>query len=381
MKTMIPVQSPRIPRIPRALVALLAATALQLALPCPPTRADVGRPQAFEAPSKQVEAHRLDQGAAAKQLEVHVDGGRLTVALHTASLADVLAAVARASGISVTLDAPVNEPVTMSFAALPLDEGLRRILGSRSFVFLYGGNPGAEPTPTTPRGAIAPRLASLRVFETPGAADQVPGHAPTEYPGPADVQETLATSPSSDFPGSSAKDSAAVIPLARELLEETDGERRASAATKLGRTWSPDAVDPLGQAALDDEDASVRLAAVEALGRSWDENAIDALALALLDDPDATVREQAAHALGETWSDAAVEPLTEALLDDPQWQVRERAARALGEAGGAEAIPSLAKALQDDDGSVRESAAMALAAIGDPRAQQILARAGISVAQ
>jgi hypothetical protein len=329
-------------------VAVLAV--LQIVAAPATSRAEAGDAGGVERPSP-----------AREELVVHVEDGRLAVRLRDAPLGDVLVAVGRASGVAVSLGETAPERVTLAFAAVPLEDGLRRILGARSFVLVYANDPRGRPT-----------LARLRVLEAPRAAPVSEGQPRHDEAPPAECVTAASLAAETG-----RHDTAAVAPLARTLFEETEGSRRAEAAVALGRTWSPDAVAPLSQAVMEDGDASVRLAAVDALARTWDESAVDPLALALLGDPDAAVREHAARALGETWSAAAVEPLIEALLEDSHWQVRDGAARALGETGGAEAIMPLAQALHDDDGSVRESAALALAAIGDPQALRILARDGI----
>ncbi len=332
-------------RIHQRLLTLLTLTALELSAVCSTSRAGV-------APGQD----RAVQRPAENQLAVHVEEGLLTVALRHVPLDQVLAAVARASGVAVSLDVPAPEPVTVTFTALPLDEGLRRILRTRSFILVFADDPQDHGTQRTPR---LTRLRVLGALEAAGVSGRVRQHA--------SVPQTTPPTPPASAAHVSGSDTAAVAPLARVLWEETEGWRRADAAAALGRTWSPDAVDPLSQAVMEDEDPSVRLAAVEALGRTWEEGAVDPLALALLGDPDISVREEAAGALGETWSDAAVGPLVEALLEDPHWQVRDRAAQALGETGSGDAIPPLTQALNDDDSSVRESAALALAALRSSR--------------
>ncbi len=311
------------------------------------------------APAREIGRARADEPV------IHVVDGGLSVELKDTPVEQALAAIGRATAITVTLDAPAHETVTATFIAQPIEVALRRILGTRSFLLTYATD-GSYPArcsssadQTSRETRCMPRLTALRVLASsdaaprPDATNGVAAETSTKAGGTVEVP---------------AHASVAVASLVSDLLTRPEETRRADAATALGRSWSPDAINPLTQAVMDDADASVRLAAVEALGRVWDDAVVDPLALALLGDPDQSVREEAAHALGETWNDAAVGPLVEALLDDPQWQVRERAARALGETGSADAVTPLTKALRDPDASVRESVTRALAEIGpDPR--------------
>jgi len=339
-------------RIHKTLAAVLPVLAFEAIVTGSAGRADDGH----RATSIRMEGIESTQP---EERVVRVEDDRLTVSLREVPLERVLSDVGRASGIAILLDAPAPEAVTASFT-LPLDRGLRRILGERSFTFTYAGDPrGGEGHA---EGAT-PRLTSVRVLARlpridAGGAGAHPGSSVSRSDAPTPTSRSLRRS------GARATD---IEPLAQVLGEAGDGERRADAAAALGRTWSGDAVDPLSEAIMEDEDSAVRLAAVEALGRTWEDGTVEPLALALLGDPDVSVREGAAQSLGESWSDAAVGPLADALLEDPHWQVRDRAAHALGEIGSTNAIPPLMRALNDADGSVRESAALALSAIGSGR--------------
>jgi hypothetical protein len=334
-------------RICDNLVVLPSSLILQIVLLGSVTQAGVAPPYA---------ADRSRDSAG----RVTVAEGLLTVQVVDAPLEEVLRAVARESGVTISLETPVPGKRTDSFRALPLDEGLRRLLRGANFTFFYGVYGRTAPDGG---GSSEATLRQVRVFAVPGNA------ALPELPrvrASVARRRGQAQTPAAKHSRSWRDDERAVEALSAVLAEDEDGQRRADAAAALGRTWSPDAVDPLSEAILDDEDSAVRRAAGEALGRTWSDDAVDPLALALLGDEDPIVREEAALALGETWSDAAVEPLTEALLEDPHWSVRDRAARALGEIGSTDAVESLRRALQDQDSSVRESTELALAAIGHP---------------
>ncbi|MCX5887124.1 MAG: HEAT repeat domain-containing protein [Proteobacteria bacterium] len=82
---------------------------------------------------------------------------------------------------------------------------------------------------------------------------------------------------------------------------------------------------------------------------------------------DGEVRESAAYALAEIGDKKAVEPLIDSLDDENPW-VREGAAHALAELGDKKAVEPLIKSLHDDNPWVRESAVRALGTLQDEQA-------------
>ena len=88
---------------------------------------------------------------------------------------------------------------------------------------------------------------------------------------------------------------------------------------------------------------------------------------------DGEVRESAAYALADVGDKKAVEPLIKSLNDDNSW-VRESAAHALAEIGDKRAVKPLIKSLNDDNSWVRESAARALGELRDDEAIEPLKR-------
>lgn len=82
---------------------------------------------------------------------------------------------------------------------------------------------------------------------------------------------------------------------------------------------------------------------------------------------DGEVRESAAYALAEIGDKKAVEPLINSLDDENPW-VRESAAHALAELGDNKAVEPLIKSLHDDNPWVRESAVRALGTLQDEQA-------------
>jgi len=91
---------------------------------------------------------------------------RLTVHADEASVGTILDEIGRQSGAEIKGEAPPTAPLSLDLDAVPVREGLQRILGDRSFTLTYGtdgrlktvelkGGPQAAPPPTTPPVAAA----------------------------------------------------------------------------------------------------------------------------------------------------------------------------------------------------------------------------------
>lgn len=145
-------------------------------------------------------------------------------------------------------------------------------------------------------------------------------------------------------------------------LKDDDWAIREDAAHLLGTFKDPRAVNPL-IALLWDPDRSVREAAMEAL-RTIGAPSVEALG-ACLEQPDLSVQEAASAILSTIADERALTSLIKALRSD-DWIVRMHAAKALGLVRHTDAIAPLIPLLQDKVKAVREEAATALAAIGDP---------------
>lgn len=125
----------------------------------------------------------------------------------------------------------------------------------------------------------------------------------------------------------------------RALLEDDDLERRVRAAVGLGRLRDRAAVPVLIEALSESElEERTRLEAVRLLGSLGDPRAVDAL-FDLLDDD--RMRRRAVLALGRIGDLRALEPLIEQLAEAQHTTVRDSAARALAHLGDAQAVPTL----------------------------------------
>jgi hypothetical protein len=78
-------------------------------------------------------------------MHVKVDQGALTVDLQEAPIQEVLTAIGQEAGLRVRMSTTANRTVSARFAAMPLDQGLRRLLrvASLSYALLYTQGPTA----------------------------------------------------------------------------------------------------------------------------------------------------------------------------------------------------------------------------------------------
>jgi len=192
-------------------------------------------------------------------------------------------------------------------------------------------------------------------------------------------------------------DPRAVEPLVA-TLSATEREYRAAAILALRRIGPP--AFPALVRELKSPDVLFRRGAASALIGSRSAQVNGPLAAALRD-PDADVRASAASALGWQGNTAAIDPLV-AALSDPSWRVVDASVEALGEIGvsgidrlaavlgstgnvtvsyqisralghmGSAAVPKLISLLSSGNPNVQKWSAVALGAIGDPRAVEPL---------
>jgi hypothetical protein len=226
---------------------------------------------------------------------VRVEEGFLTVRLENISLKRVLEEIANQAWIRIVFFGTGDESVTFEFSDIPLEKGLRRIIGDRNHVFIYGQGRLSD---------VEAGIREVRIF--PDYGD-----------------------------GRTGSDKPTVIAPNLEALEENSLE-----------TLIRD---------LEDHDPLVREEIVGRLSEFRDERAFQELTRLLLNDEDEDVRASAAKALGSAGNERAIAPLAEALKDQEAW-VRENAVDALGRIGGKRVIPPLMEGVKDQNRVVRGAA-------------------------
>jgi len=111
---------------------------------------------------------------------------------------------------------------------------------------------------------------------------------------------------------------------------------------------------------LDHDDFVIRTRATCILVDMGGEDKVPYIAKVLKNDPNELVRHEAAFSLGQMGYNSGIQPLENATKNDVSMFVRHEAAIALGVVGSQEAKETLEQTLDDPDGSVRESAVVAL---------------------
>ena len=152
--------------------------------------------------------------------------GLVTLSAQGAPLREILAEFGRASRIEIYLESSVSvdEATTVAFESTPPEEGLRRLLRARNFIFVYSGGSLAQVRVYTEGQGEFRRLAT----ETQGRTT-----AMRNPPGPAEA-------PSTSSPGTPGKAQTAdpapdkeAIRFRSEALGNPDPEKRVAGLEEL----------------------------------------------------------------------------------------------------------------------------------------------------
>ncbi len=156
-------------------------------------------------------------------IAVHMERGLLSVDARDAPLGDVLEAIAKQADFRLDTKGDLDIPVTWSFAGVPVDKGVQRLLHRISSVIVYARvqDDGAEPLA---------KVTTLRRIRRPSATS--------------------------------------VNNLALHVSPDDDPVGRRIAAIGLGKLGTPEAKAALREA-LSDEDSLVRRRAIQGLGKTW----------------------------------------------------------------------------------------------------------------
>jgi hypothetical protein len=274
--------------------------------------------------------------------------GRLSVRAEETPLADVLAEIARQTGVQILGAEDLRESLTLGFSNVALEDGLRRLLAGLSYVIVE---------PAAPQGKARPTEIWLlgRGRTGPGAVGATGGGDRGRDVGPL----TAASDATAEHPPGARL---------RSFLADPDPGIRRFAVERLGEVGEPWAFSRL-VAALHDESAGVREKAVTALGEYGPE-AVDPVMMLLQTETGLEVRVAAAELLGRFGGPPGV-GLLEGMLVDSDPRLRRTAAQALARTGGAEASQALRTAALDQDATVRTAALDGLGIFGaetDPTA-------------
>ncbi|NWJ46051.1 MAG: HEAT repeat domain-containing protein [Chloroflexi bacterium] len=132
-----------------------------------------------------------------------------------------------------------------------------------------------------------------------------------------------------------------------DSLRHEDWGVRQNSAKKLGELANKHALEPLIKTLRDDKDSFVRYRAAEALGKIANKRAVDVLINALYD-PDLFVRRTAIEALSIIKDSRAIKPLLCKISGDEECSVCESAAEALAKIGDPRTLPGLEQIINSD---------------------------------
>jgi hypothetical protein len=222
---------------------------------------------------------------------VWVEDGRLSVDLGPVPLALVLEDIAAQAAIALRIKGDPGEVWPQAFLDLPLEDGIRRLVGRVGLVMRFEPAPGAEP---------ARRVASVLVHGRRGEAQAAVEPAPVaEAAAPAARSRSTAL-PHDRFSSVRAMARGRVPPNLPWLVGVAQFERNVSvrrlAVAALGRAGRPEAAGAITWA-LRDRNARVRTTAIRALGRALGDAAAPVLRRIAGNESDPKGQEAAIEAL------------------------------------------------------------------------------------
>ena len=274
-------------------------------------------------------------------LEVSVRDGLLSVQSEGTPLDEVLRVIGQQAGIDYFLTGELGSPVNRSLVGLPLDQGLRKLIGDEAVLVMFYA-PGDRDEATK-------RVTEIWVY---GGAK----------PQQVQSQVTVMRSPEAAAPvreGGVAEQGEAWSLDSISALDRVDRVREIARLAALGDDRS---IAALGQILSADEHPRVRERAVKALSELGDEPVVAALQNGLGDE-EPWIRSEVIGALGNIGGEQAVISLGQVLFGEPEPEIRSLAISYLATQPGEAARHFLQAALVDPDLLVRQAAERALTGI------------------
>jgi hypothetical protein len=299
--------------------------------------------------ARQARASGQESHVTAEPPLIHCHDGRLSVRLHHTPWRVVLAELVRHTGVRITATGPLTGTVTQEFAALPLEQGLRRLFREVNLLMLFTAN-GSAPTVT--HVWLFPK--SEREAGPPGA------------------------SAARGQPGQGLPEAARGLPTAEAAAGEVAHAERLRALHASAQQGDVQAL----QQALFDPDPLIQATAVALVAEHDPQGATAALlGLSASAQPEQRSRSlQLLHQSGAADDETVVAALRAALADADA-AVKGYAIQALAERGGAEALEDLHQAFRDPDPAIRRLVLESVIRLdeGLPLAQEALTDAEESI--
>jgi hypothetical protein len=236
---------------------------------------------------------RIDAQEAPAVLSVVIQNGRMTCDVRNAPLIEVMEAIGARTPVRLVADAALEaERVSLQLTAVPLDEGLRRLLARYDMFLYYGADASGRSS-----------LQGVWAYQrgTGAATRPVP---PEQWAGSAELRERVRSGDDDTreqaylalLSRPDPESRTVVLDALRGSTERNDGlrERLLSAAMQHGMDLPRDL---LADIARMDSSEMVRVIALEAL--AGDPTARE-VAAGLLDDPSPVVQQRARDIMAET---------------------------------------------------------------------------------
>lgn len=256
---------------------------------------------------------------------------RLSVTAEQVPLAHILQEVARQTGMEILGLEEFQEPVSVHFSGLSLNEGLQKLHVNSLVVW-----------ETLPQGGTRPVLALVFRQGAPSSPEAIPGTAGTQ----------LASEPGNEdgLKEQSGQNLMVMEQPAGEPSDEDDLNERLKALSAFARQGNEEAL----REAILDPDQTIQAAALELLAKRDRQKAVAFLVDATKSDQSERQLQalQLLHQTDQAEEGTVRSTFAEALADDDV-SVKEYAIRALVDRGGLDMIGYLRQAFHDPDPAVR----------------------------
>ncbi|MDH3673672.1 MAG: HEAT repeat domain-containing protein [Gammaproteobacteria bacterium] len=264
--------------------------------------------------------------ASGATVEVELHDGLLTLHASSAPLVEIIRAIGKEAGFETLVHGELDDVLTRSLIALPLEQALRQLLKDVSNVMLFEESQAPRLTQVWLYGhTISGRTSAAPSFETPEATVIVQA-----------LDTERATLITAIRERARAGELQAIQELTRLLREDVDPAVRSQAAGALGEIGDAAAISAL-QMGVEDSEQLVRMRSIRALAPIKSDQSTQVLADLLFSHPDTRTRLLAVWALGQQDSPLARSYL-EAAKVDGNTLVQQAVARARATSGDSSRI-------------------------------------------
>ena len=165
--------------------------------------------------------------------------GLVTLSAQNASLREILTEFGRASGIEIYLESSVtaDDATTIAFDGAPPEDGLRRLLRAKNFMFIYSGGSLSQVRVYTEGRGEFQRLPTETKGQSPRATPMRNPQGPTGPPSPSSAA-TSEKGQAADQGSAAAPDKEA-IRLRAQALGNPDPDQRVAGLEELAASDYP----------------------------------------------------------------------------------------------------------------------------------------------